>query len=254
MFVIEYDGSRYHGWQRQKTEPETVQEKIEDALSSLLGEAVKIQGASRTDAGVHALGQVANFFTRHPIPVTNIVRAVNDKLPDDIAARKAVEVPADFNARFFAVCKTYRYTIDTSSIRRPMAGRFAQHWKHKVNADSIRSAMKVLKGEHDFVAFGSEIEENKNTVRTLSDLKVVDEKPLIHLFVTGTAFLYNMVRAIVGTLLDVGRGRLRVEDVERILLSRDRGNAGPTLPACGLTLMEVVYDDIDTELDDACTC
>jgi len=249
--TIEYDGTRYHGWQRQKDVPETIEGKLEAALSALLGGEIDIQGASRTDAGVHALGQVANFATEHPIPCANLVRALNDKLPGDIAVREAVEVPPGFNSRFSARGKRYRYTVDTSAVRRPVTGRFALHWKHPVDLEAIQAAMKTLEGEHDFAAFAAEVKAGQNTVRTLTSLSATLEGAFVHMDVAGTAFLYNMVRAIAGTLLDMGRGRLKPEDMSTILESRDRGRAGPTLPACGLTLVEISYDSFDPGLDNA---
>jgi tRNA pseudouridine38-40 synthase len=238
--VVEYDGTDFAGWQRQDGQ-RTVQGCLEEAVATMTGTPTFVRGAGRTDAGVHAFGQVANFRTKARIPLGGFLRGLNANLPPDIAVRDVTEVDAAFDARFAARGKLYRYQVYNHLVRSPLHGRTSWHIRAPLDLPAMRDAATVFIGEHDFAAFRAADCERKTTVRILRRLDVEDDGPLIRFDVEGTAFLKNMVRILVGTLVAVGRGKLTRADLVRIQAARDRTQAGMTAPARGLTLVYVNY-------------
>lgn len=242
--VVEYDGSHLHGWQRQHGVP-TVQQHLEEALGKLLVHETQVVGASRTDAGVHARGQVASFRTERTIPVHGIRRGLNSMLPDTIAIRDATEVPDAFHPRFSATGKHYRYSILTRDARSPRLRDRAWHHPEPLNIHAMHDAARALIGEHDFSAFRAAGCTAKTTMRRVDSIALTRPAPyLFELDIRGNAFLRQMVRIIVGTLTEVGTGRRPAAQVAEILASKDRTRAGITAPAHGLELMEVRYDGV----------
>ena len=240
--VVEYDGSQLHGWQRQLNAP-TVQQHLEDTLAKLLTHETAVVGASRTDAGVHARGQVASFRTERPIPVHGVRRGLNSMLPDSIAVRDVVEVPDDFHPRFSATGKHYRYTIFTRPERAPRYHDRAWHHPEPLDLTLMEQGARALVGEHDFAAFRSAHCSAKTTVRRVESITFTRPDPhVVEIDIRGNAFLRQMVRIIVGTLTEVGTGERPVAQVAEILASKDRPQAGITAPGHGLELMEVHYD------------
>jgi tRNA pseudouridine38-40 synthase len=244
--VVEYDGTALCGWQRQANGP-TVQGHLEAALGQLLAHEVAVVGASRTDAGVHARGQVASFRTERAIPLHGIRRGLNSLLPPVIAVADAAEVPDDFHARFSATGKHYRYLVLTRGERSPRWRDRAWHHPGALDVAAMRQAAAALVGEHDFAAFRAAGCTAKSTVRRIDDIAIGAEAEagnswLVAFDVRGNAFLRNMVRIVVGTLVEVGAGRRPVEQVAEILASRDRTRAGITAPPQGLELMSVRYE------------
>ncbi|MFQ7000635.1 MAG: tRNA pseudouridine(38-40) synthase TruA [Clostridium sp.] len=238
--TIEYDGTNYCGWQKQNNE-KTIQEEIEKAIYKAVGEVVEVIGSSRTDAGVHARGMVANFKTNATIPFDRFKYAINDKLPDDIAIIESEEVSEDFHARYDSKGKTYCYSI-INRQQKPAIGRnYVYHFKWDLDIEKMREACKHFIGKHDFKAFRSLGSSVKTTERTIKELYIESEGEKINIFISADGFLYNMVRIIVGTLLKVGRGKIPVEDIEKIILLGDRKKAGPCVPAQGLILEKVYY-------------
>jgi tRNA pseudouridine38-40 synthase len=247
--VVEYDGTALCGWQRQANGP-TVQGHLEAALGKLLAHEARVVGASRTDAGVHARGQVASFRTERPIPVHGIRRGLNSLLPPAIAIADAAEVPDDFHPRFSATGKHYRYLVLTRRERSPRLRDRAWHRPGALDLAAMRQAGAALIGEHDFAAFRAAGCTARRTVRRIDeiaiDVAIDPAEPgspgLLAFDVRGNAFLRNMVRIVVGTLVEVGAGRRPVEQVSEILASRDRTRAGITAPPQGLELVSVRYD------------
>jgi tRNA pseudouridine38-40 synthase len=240
--VVEYDGTALCGWQRQANGP-TVQGHLEEALSKLLAHEARVAGASRTDAGVHARGQVASFRTARAIPLHGIRRGLNSLLPRQIAVREAAEVPDDFHPRFSATGKHYRYTILARPDRSPRWRDRAWHHREPLSIEAMAAAAAPLLGEHDFAAFRAAGCTAATTIRRLDAIELSAPDPeLLVIDVRGNAFLRNMVRILVGTLAEVGAGRRAPGQVAEILDSRDRTRAGITAPAQGLELMEVCYD------------
>jgi tRNA pseudouridine38-40 synthase len=239
--LIEYDGTTLHGWQRQLNGA-TVQQHLEEALAKLLTHAVQVTGASRTDAGVHARGQVASFRTERTIPLHGIRRGLNSMLPHSIAIREASEVGEAFHPRFSASGKHYRYTLLRARDRSPRWRDRAWHHPEHLDLAAMRAAAAAMIGAHDFAAFRAAGCSAKTTVRRLDRIELTEADDLLIIDVHGNAFLRNMVRIIVGTLADVGTGRLEPGQVAEILASRDRTRAGITAPGHGLELVEVRYD------------
>jgi len=240
--VVEYDGSELHGWQRQNGQP-TVQQHLEEALGKLLQHTAPVAGASRTDAGVHARGQVASFRTDRPIPLHGIRRGLNSLLPDAIAIRDAAEVPDDFHPRFSATGKHYRYSILARPDRSPRWRHRAWHHGEPLNLHAMHDASRALLGEHDFAAFRAAGCTAKTTMRRVDSITFTRLHPdLLEVDVRGNAFLRMMVRILVGTLTEVGTGRRPASQVAEILASKDRTQAGITAPPHGLELIEVRYD------------
>ncbi len=240
MLVIEYDGTGYNGWQTQRNKT-TIQETIESALRSITNEETELIGASRTDSGVHALGQTANFVTSSKIKVERIPFALNSLLPKDIAVTSAEEVSYDFHARFSSKGKKYKYTILNSEFPSPLRRSNTYFYPTELNIDNMKMACSYFIGEHNFDAFRSAGGSAKSSVRTIYSLELITNNDLIEINIDGNGFLYNMVRIIVGTLIDVGRGKIIPADIINIIKSGDRKLAGKTVPAHGLCLMEVYY-------------
>ena len=240
--VVAYHGAAYHGWQRQAAGVDTVQERIEHAAARVVQHPVTLHGAGRTDAGVHACGQVANFHsTNFTIPLTGLRKAINSRLPNDIVIVSAAEAPDDFHASRSAVGKTYRYRIPVGPTR-PVAlhGQVYHYWR-PLDADRMALGALRLVGTHDFRGLATSSEQRENTVRTIFSCQVEKAADEILVTVQGNGFLYNMVRNIVGTLMEIGRGRWEPQQVDLILSSCDRCNAGPTAPPDGLSLVCVHY-------------
>ncbi len=240
--TISYDGSDFYGFQRQRGLI-SVQQCLEEALSTKLNAPVTTVCAGRTDAGVHALGQVVHFDSNQILPADFGFR-LNPLLPESIAVLSCKQVPDTFHARFSAKKKTYRYDIYMSKIHAPLKRRYAHICVYDLNVENMKRACACIAGEHDFRSFAlAESVRGKSTVRTIYDIHIEEGEggKLLSLFVTGNGFLHNMVRAIAGTLIDVGRGRFSPEDMQSILESRDRRRAGKTVEGCGLFLVSVEY-------------
>ena len=239
--MIAYQGTRYCGWQRQK-DVATVQGTIEDVLGEVLGGVVRIQGASRTDAGVHAEGQVANFFVEDcSIPTEAFAEILNTRLPADIAVRESSLVADNFHASGDAVCKTYFYRIYNASAKDVMFFNFRWQVDYPLDAGAMNEAAKFLIGTHDFCALSSAKDTREDMVRTILEAQVWRSESEIIIRVRANRFLYLMVRNIVGTLVEIGRGRWPSEQMARIIAGRDRRQAGPTAPGHGLCLKKVEY-------------
>ena len=238
--LISYDGRAYHGWQRQDGFF-SVQEAIEDALFDLLGERIAVHGSGRTDTGVHALGQVAHFHVHTKLDDDRLRHALNHRLGGKTVLRRVETCRADFHARFDTRGKRYAYVMWTSRFRPPL-GAGLVHWtRNALNLDAMRTAAAAFRGEHDFNAFRNAGSELNSTVRTIQSLRLVARHNRIVLVVQGNGFLYNMVRTMAGTLMEVGTGRLPVGCVEQALASGIRTDAGMTAPAQGLYLLRVLY-------------
>lgn len=241
--TVAYDGTRFHGFQRQAGHKlPTVQEALEEAWRRLTGEAVKATGAGRTDAGVHALGQVVNIRTQvASIPAERVPYAFNSVLPKDVAVLECVEVPLAFHARFDARWKRYEYRVLNRAFPSPVERLYTYHVSHPLDVEAMQEGARLLLGTHDFSAFSGSEAKGRSPVRTVSRCDVWRDGEKVHFAVEGDGFLYRMVRTIVGTLLQVGLGKKEPGWVGEVLASRDRAEAGPTVPACGLYLVEVGY-------------
>ena len=236
MLIVAYDGTDYHGWQLQPGVP-TIEGELNKALTALLGEEIQVIGASRTDSGVHALCNAAVFDTDTKIPAQKIAYALNQRLPEDIRIQKSKETEPDFHPRHCASRKTYEYRILNRDFPLPTKRRYAHFTYVPLDEEKMRQAAGYLKGEHDFMSFCASAAVVETTVRTLYELEVIRDGEEIILRVCGSGFLYNMVRIIAGTLMEVGRGNIEPEKMQEILQAKDRSAAGPTAPACGLTLV-----------------
>ena len=239
--TVAYDGTAYHGWQVQP-EGDTIQEELEKHLSQLLGEEIHILGVSRTDAGVHAQGNVAVFNTSHRMPVDKIALAMNTRLPADIKVQKSEQVADDFHPRFCETRKTYRYQIWNRPIPNPLVSRFSTYYYYKLDEKKMQQAADYLIGEHDFSSFCTAKPDRPNHVRTIYRCDVTRDGDMITVMITGNGFLYNMVRIMTGTLLRVAQGKIEPESIPEIIGRKNRQLAGPTAPACGLYLNKVFYD------------
>jgi len=240
--TVAYDGTNYCGWQIQPTAI-TIEKVLNQELSKLLKEDITVIGASRTDSGVHALGNVAVFDTEARIPAEKISYALNQHLPDDIVIRKSEEVAADFHPRYCDTVKTYEYKILNAPFPDPMK-RMHTHFVHRpLDLDAMRKAASYIVGEHDFASFCSAGSQVKETVRTIYSLDVLTEGDVITIRIRGNGFLYNMVRIIAGTLMHVGGHMMEPEQVADIIEAKDRSKAGPTAPAKGLTLIQIEYPE-----------
>lgn len=240
MLKVAYDGTNYHGWQYQ-TGQSTIEGMIRIALKELTGEEVELTGASRTDAGVHALGNIAVFENKTTIPGERLYLALNTKLPDDIRIIESIVTTDDFHPRFDAKEKTYEYHICNEIVMNPVNRLYAYHYPRALDIGAMNVAGGYIEGEHDFTSLSSVHAQVKNFVRTVYECCVTKKENGIVIKVRGNGFLYNMVRIIAGTLLDVGVGKITPEEIEKIILKKDRTLAGATLPACGLILKEIKY-------------
>lgn len=241
LLVVAYDGTDYHGWQVQEN-ARTIEGELNAALSKLIGKQVEVIGASRTDAGVHGLCNLAVFDSQMSIPPEKYAYALNSMLPDNIRVRESMQVEDDFHPRKRKTSKTYRYAIDCENIANPLKTRYAYHTYGTLKVDLMSQAAKYLVGEHDFTSFCSVNGTALTNVREIYNITVTEQESDIYIEVTGGGFLYNMVRIIAGTLIEVGRGRFKPEEVKDILEACDRTKAGPTAPACGLTLLKIDWE------------
>jgi tRNA pseudouridine38-40 synthase len=239
--VVSYDGTDFNGWQTQPAF-RTVQETLEQAIAKLTRETVRVNASGRTDTGVHAVGQVVNFYSHTSYPTEVLVRAINAQLPADVAILEAEDVPQAFDANHDAKRKLYRYVIHDGPVPNLFLRRYCCHSRHRLNADAMRQAAVPLRGRHDFHSFETGWPNRMSSVRTITHLTVNRMGDWIWLDVEADGFLYNMVRAIAGTLINVGRGHWPVSQVAEILNAEDRRQAGPTAPAQGLFLMRVLYE------------
>ncbi len=240
--TIEYDGSSYAGWQRQKNAM-TVQQKLEESLEKLCGEPVNVIGSGRTDSGVHARGQVSNFKTSSTIPPERYSYALNSMLPSDIRINCSKEVPMDFHARFSATGKKYRYSIINNTHGTAIDRQYLHHVSSPLDIQAMKEAAKIFEGTHDYAGFMATGSPVKSTVRTIYESKLIQDGSLLHFTVTGNGFLYNMVRIMAGTLIDVGKGKISANVIPDIIAYRKREKVGATAPANGLFLEEVYYDE-----------
>jgi tRNA pseudouridine38-40 synthase len=238
--TLAYDGTAFAGWQMQSGQ-RTVQGVLEDALYPIEGERVVVHAAGRTDAGVHAAGQVVSFTLSSGIDCGALLRAVNVRLPEDVRVMRADEAPAGFNARFSARRKTYRYVLFTGHVVPPPLRHFVLHVPQALDVDAMQAAAALLVGEHDFSAFQASGGDVITSRREISVSQVSREQDQVTYEVTGSGFLRHMVRNIAGTLVEIGHGRRPIEDMARVLASRDRAQASATAPARGLTLWSVEY-------------
>lgn len=243
--TVAYDGTNYHGWQVQPNGI-TIESVLNQALSDLLGEDVAVIGASRTDSGVHSLGNVAVFDTGTRIPAEKISYALNQRLPEDIVVQNSCRVADDFHPRHCDSRKTYVYRILNRKFPDPLRRKDTYFYHHALDVGKMARAARYLVGEHDFKSFCSIHTAVETTVRRIYALEVKKDRDEIRIQVCGSGFLYYMVRIIAGTLVQVGNGSLEPEDLQRILEQKDRSAAGPTAPACGLTMEGIEF--IDSEI------
>jgi tRNA pseudouridine38-40 synthase len=240
--ILSYDGTDFNGWQTQPGY-RTVQETLEKAIAELTGEPrVRVNASGRTDAGVHAVGQVVNFYSNTRLAPDVLVRAINAHLPPDVVVRHADDVPESFDANRDALRKLYRYVIHDGPVADPFLRRYCCQSRHRLDAAAMRRAAEPLQGRHDFHSFETDWPNRMSSVRTITHLAVNRVGDWIWIDVEADGFLYNMVRAIAGTLMNVGRGYWPEAHVAEILLAKDRTQAGPTAPAQGLFLMRVTYE------------
>ena len=239
--VIEYDGSGFNGWQKQPNKL-NIQGEIEAVLENITKEKVELIASGRTDAGVHALGQVANFKTNSKIPIEKIPIAINSQVKNSIRIKNAEEVDERVHSRYNCKKKTYRYIIDNSKYGSSIYRNLTYHIPTKLNVEKMKKAIKYFEGQHDFKAFRSSGTSSKSSVRTIYNAEIKQKEQYIVIELTGNGFLYNMVRIISGTLVDVGLGKTKPEDIPNIIEEKDRQKAGKTLPPQGLFLVKVEYD------------
>lgn len=240
--LLEYEGTNYHGWQKQKRlgQP-TIQETLEQAIETLSRTRVRLHGSGRTDAGVHALGQVANFQTTSSLPPEAWAPAINHLLPDDIRVLSSREVPSDFHAQYSAIKKTYQYRLLYRKEPTALYRKYAWHIPTRLHLKNMRRSIVHLIGKHDFSAFRAAECSAQSSVRTITSAVIKKRGDFIDISLEADGFLQHMVRNIAGTLVESGRGRFSPEEVKRILLSKDRTLAGRTAPSHGLYLVSVVY-------------
>ncbi|HBL22676.1 MAG TPA: tRNA pseudouridine(38-40) synthase TruA [Deltaproteobacteria bacterium] len=238
--VVEYEGTNYHGWQCQPNGI-TVEETLRAALEKILDHPVKMYSAGRTDAGVHAFGQVVNFYTEKGIDLTGIERGLNSMLPYDIRVRSAMERESSFHARYSARSKTYIYTIHNAPRHSPFSVRYSWHVPCVLDSSLMNGGIRMIVGRHDFASFKKKNEPYRSCEREVLKARVIRRGAYIYVVIEATGFLRYMVRNIVGTLVLLGRGKLTSDDFERILNARDRDEAGPTAPPQGLFLRRIKY-------------
>lgn len=240
--TIEYDGKEFNGWQKQPNKL-NIQGTIEQAIKTITGEEIELNASGRTDAGVHALGQVANFKTDSNIPIEKIAIAINSNLKKSIRILKAEEVEERFHSRLSCKKKTYRYVINNSDIPSAIYRNLETHIPIKLDVEKMQEGAKYLEGEHDFKSFKASGTSSKSSVRTIYSAKAIQmPNERIYIELTGNGFLYNMVRIIAGTLVEVGSGKIKPEEIKSIIEAKDRAMAGKTLPPQGLFLVSVNYE------------
>ena len=241
MLVVAYDGTDYCGWQVQPNGV-TIEQRLNEALTDLLGEPISVIGASRTDAGVHSLGNVAIFDTNTRMPADKICFALNQRLPEDIVVQSSKEVSEDFHPRYVKGTKTYEYRILNRKMPDPTKRRDTYHYYYDLDVDKMQQAASYLEGEHDFSSFCAAKAQVKTKVRTIYSAKVYKQGDVITIRLEGNGFLYNMVRIVAGTLIKIGAGEIEPDKMIDIIEGADRELAGPTAPAHGLTMIGIKYD------------
>lgn len=239
--VIQYEGTKYSGWQTQGNTTNTIQAKLEGVLERMLGQSVEIHGSGRTDAGVHAKGQIANFKADTKKTKEEILEYLNTYLPQDIGVLQIEEVPLRFHSRLNAKKKTYLYRIWNSNIPNVFERRFVYQDSQKLDIEKMREASSYLIGEHDFRSFCANKRMNKSTVRVIYKIDILEIGDEIQFLICGNGFLYHMIRIIVGTLIEVGQGKRKPKEIQTIIESQNRETAAGTMPAQGLTLLNVQY-------------
>lgn len=240
--LIQYDGTRYNGWQKQKKNENTIQGKLEDVLSRYEGKTVGVHGAGRTDAGVHALGQVAQFRLDEEKDPQEICDYFNEYLPDDIGVISVEKAASRFHSRYNASQKHYRYRIGTNKALHVFDRKYVYEYKGKLDLEAMKVATIQLRGEHDFSSFNGNSRMKKSRVKTIYNILITEKEGEIDIDFFGSGFLQYMVRILVGTLIEVGEGRRDAQSMDKLLEAKDRKLAGPTAPACGLVLVEVKYN------------
>lgn len=238
--TIQYDGTNYSGWQSQ-TNSIAIQDIIEKAILKVLGERLRIMGAARTDAGVHAAGQIANFKTGSLLPVKNIKDGLNRNLPSDIVIKKAEDVNAAFHSQFNARRKLYRYSVSQENPIPPFYKDFVTRIPYNLNIRLMKKEAKALLGRHDFMSFQGSNSKRSSTIRRIYRIDIKRSGEVMHLDIEADGFLYNMARTIAGTLINAGRGSIKRGAIKKILIGKDRALAGKTAPAKGLSLIKVIY-------------
>lgn len=238
---VTYEGTRYQGWQKQESSDNTIQGKLERLLSRMCEEEITVQGSGRTDAGVHALGQIVNFHTTSKMDLQDMLQYMNQYLPEDIAVVEIDEVSERFHSRLNAKGKRYSYRVWNSSIPNVFWRRYAHTVEEKLDLEAMKAAASYLLGEHDFKSFTSTKKGKKSTVRRIDSIEIVKEGDMLTFTFTGNGFLYHMIRILVGTLLEVGRGVREADSMPAVLESKNRENAGELVPGKGLVLEEVFY-------------
>ena len=238
--IIEYDGKDFNGWQKQPNKL-NIQGEIEKAISEITGEEIELIASGRTDSGVHSLGQTANFKTNSNIPIEKIPIAINSKIKKSIVIKDAEEVDERFHSRYSVKSKKYRYTINNSKFGTALFRDMEYHFPFKLDENKMNEGAKLFIGEHDFKAFKASGTSSKSSVRIIYDAEVKRDGDRVIIELIGNGFLYNMVRIIAGTLLDVGTGKIEPSEIKNIIESKDRNLAGKTLPARGLCLLKVDY-------------
>lgn len=239
--IIQYDGTRYKGWQKQTEDINTVQGKLESILGNMTGEEIQLVGCGRTDTGVHAINYTANFHTNSTMNTDDMHKFLNDKLPDDIAVKSIKNASERFHARYNILSKTYMYRINNSGIKNVFDRKYIHSIDEKLNIEKMRECAAVLVGTHDFQSFTTLKSKTKSTVRTINFINIEDNDGIIEIDVNGNGFLWNMVRIILGTLIEAGKEKLNPEDVKNILEAKKRAEAGPMVPAKALFLKDVEY-------------
>ncbi len=240
--LLQYEGTRYQGWQRQTSSDNTIQGKLENLLTRMCGEPIEIQASGRTDAGVHAVGQVANFHTNSVMSVEEMQTYINTYLPEDIAVISVSEAAPRFHSRLNAVGKCYCYRVINSDIPNIFWRRYALEMPEKLDIEAMKMAAERLCGEHDFKSFTSAKKGKKSTVRRIDSIVIERQENILTFTFKGNGFLHHMVRILMGTLLEVGMGKRTAESMEDILEAKSRDAAGYLVPAKGLTLMKVYYE------------
>lgn len=257
--TVAYDGTMYSGWQIQPLSP-TIEQALDKAIEQVTGERIHVIGASRTDAGVHAMGNVAVFDTQSTIPGERWSYAINRFLPEDISVQESREVSPQFHPRHCNTVKTYEYLVYNAVFSNPKLRNYAWHVSGSIDINAMRDAAELLVGEHDFKSFCCVKTQAESTIRTVYSIEIEKQKAIygiqqaeaIIIRVHGNGFLYNMVRIIAGTLIQVGKGQKCVQDIHRMLDARNRCAAGPTAPPQGLTLMNIEYVDNDDKIHRCC--
>lgn len=239
--IIQYDGSRYKGFQRLQDNDMTIQGKIEAVLSKMTNEDIEIIGSGRTDMGVHAYGQVANFKTDSDMNLNKMKKYLEEYLPEDIVIKSLEEVSDRFHSRYNAKSKTYLYKIDNNSYQSPFLRKYSTYIGKKLDLDAMKKASEVLVGEHDFTSFCSSKSKKKSNIREVYSISIQEKEGIVSIYIDGNGFLYNMVRIIVGALIEVGLGKKSTEDIKNMLEAKDRTKSSETAPSKGLYLYRVMY-------------